>query len=79
VDTLYERARCWPMLGYIKTYRIERTLKDPCNFLLRAIAKSCYLRRCRPTSLMRNRSSLGPYNRPTPRALRWSQGVGVFS
>ena len=33
---------------------------------------------CRGTSLIRKRHPLGPYSRPTPRALRWSYGGGVF-
>ena len=33
----------------------------------------------RGTSLIRNSRPLGPYNRTTSRALRWSQGGGVVS
>jgi hypothetical protein len=33
----------------------------------------------RGTSLMRNCAPVGPYRRPTPRALWWSEGGSVFS
>ena len=34
---------------------------------------------CKGTSLIRNRPMIGPYGRPTPRSLWWSQGGGVVS
>ena len=32
----------------------------------------------RGTSLMKKRHTIGPYNRPLPRVLWWSWGVGRF-
>ena len=33
---------------------------------------------CRGASLMRKSPSLGPYRRPMPKALWWSEGVWLF-
>ena len=42
------------------------------------LTRECHATPYRGTSLTKKRPPLGPYNRPMPRAVWLSQGVGVF-
>ena len=48
----------------------------PCDVCVRLLCDVCARDAHRGTSLIINCLPLGPYSRPMPRALEWSQGGG---